>query len=73
VALVLIAPVGAQAGATTAGRAAGGLPAQDMKYVEHGTQASFTGPAQNFTGSVRVDPLFGANGPHACFVNDSNG
>jgi quercetin dioxygenase-like cupin family protein len=34
-----------------------------MKFTGHGTQASVKGPAQNFTGSVRVDPLFGAIAP----------
>ncbi|MEW6373373.1 MAG: cupin domain-containing protein [Pseudomonadota bacterium] len=36
---------------------------QDIKFIKHGTQASTKGPSQNFTGSVRVDPLFGANAP----------
>ena len=37
--------------------------AQEMKLTRNGTQASSKGPAQNFTGAVRVDPLFGANAP----------
>ena len=37
--------------------------AQEMKLTRHGTQASSKGPVQNFTGAVRVDPLFGANAP----------
>ena len=62
-ALVLIVPAGAQAGGTAATAQAANAAAQDMKFTRHGTQASVKGPAQNFTGSVRVDPLFGANAP----------
>jgi quercetin dioxygenase-like cupin family protein len=32
--------------------------AQDMVITRAGSQPSSQGPAQNFTGSVRVDPLF---------------
>lgn len=32
-----------------------------MKIIKHGTQASYKGPAEYFTGSVRVDPLFPPN------------
>ena len=63
-ALVLVAPVGAQtSGQGSMSEAAKPAAAQDMKFIKHGTQASVKGPAQNFTGSVRVDPLFGVNAP----------
>jgi quercetin dioxygenase-like cupin family protein len=35
----------------------------DMVISRAGSQASGKGPAQNFTGSVRVDPLFPAHSP----------
>lgn len=63
-AIMLVAPANAQTGgARTATRAANAADSQNMKLVRHGSQASTKGPAQNFTGSVRVDPLFGANAP----------
>jgi quercetin dioxygenase-like cupin family protein len=37
--------------------------AQEMVITRAGTQASVPGPAQNFTGSARVDPLFGPHAP----------
>lgn len=37
--------------------------ARQMVVTRAGTQASAKGPAANFTGSVRVDPLFGAHAP----------
>ena len=36
---------------------------QDMHITRSGTQPSQEGPAEWFTGSVRVDPLFQANDP----------
>lgn len=36
---------------------------QVIKIVRRGTQASRQGPIENFTGSVRVDPLFQASAP----------
>lgn len=36
---------------------------QQMIVTRAGAQSSVKGPAQNFTGSVRVDPLFGAQAP----------
>ncbi|MGH8855497.1 MAG: (R)-mandelonitrile lyase [Telluria sp.] len=42
---------------------AGPAPAQELKITRHGAQASSIGPAKNFTGAVRVDPLFGPNAP----------
>ncbi|MCC2955259.1 cupin domain-containing protein [Massilia sp. IC2-477] len=37
--------------------------AQDMVITRAGSQASSKGPAENFSGSVRVDPLFAPAGP----------
>lgn len=34
-----------------------------MTIARAGSQASVKGPAENFTGSVRVDPVFGAHPP----------
>jgi quercetin dioxygenase-like cupin family protein len=63
-AIVLAVPARAQASAAgNAPQASGAAVSQDMKVIKHGTQASIKGPAQNFTGSVRVDPLFGADAP----------
>jgi len=36
---------------------------QQMAIARAGTQASIAGPAQNFTGRVRIDPLFNAEAP----------
>src|SRR3954466_4802041 len=36
---------------------------QAIKIIRKGSQPSREGPAENFTGSVRVDPLFQANAP----------
>lgn len=36
---------------------------QTIKITRSGSQPSRQGPAENFTGSVRVDPLFQANAP----------
>jgi quercetin dioxygenase-like cupin family protein len=38
-----------------------GSAAQEMVVTRAGSQPSGKGPTQNFTGSVRVDPLFGAH------------
>jgi hypothetical protein len=38
-------------------------PAGDIGIARAGSQASVKGPAANFTGSVRVDPLFVPQGP----------
>ena len=48
--------------ASTAPDNTNGNPAQ-MVIARAGSQASTKGPAQNFTGSVRVDPLFGVRAP----------
>jgi len=42
---------------------AAGTGAQEMAIARAGSQASSKGPAQNFTGSVRVDPLFAPHAP----------
>lgn len=36
---------------------------QTIKIARRGSQPSRQGPAENFTGSVRVDPLFQASAP----------
>ena len=46
-----------------AASASSSASAQDMVIARAGTQASSKGPAQNFSGSVRVDPLFAAHAP----------
>ena len=50
----------ADAGTSTAA-ARGAEPA--LRITRAGTQPSARGPAENFTGAVRVDPLFPANAP----------
>jgi 4-carboxymuconolactone decarboxylase len=55
-----------QAGANSgsgATRAASVQDSQTIKITRSGSQSSRQGPAENFTGSVRVDPLFQANAP----------
>ena len=49
----VLAAAGAQAQTTSAQGAAG-----DIAIARAGSQASSKGPAANFTGAVRVDPLF---------------
>jgi len=44
-------------------QAGAGATVQSMVVTRAGSQASVKGPAQTFTGSVRVDPLFGAHAP----------
>ncbi len=36
---------------------------ETIRITRSGTQPSRQGPAENFTGAVRVDPLFNANAP----------
>lgn len=50
ISLSLLAPAAAQ-------------DSQAIKIARRGTQPSRQGPAENFTGAVRVDPLFQANAP----------
>ena len=38
-------------------------PSQAITITRSGSQPSRQGPAENFTGSVRIDPLFNANPP----------
>jgi quercetin dioxygenase-like cupin family protein len=38
-------------------------PSQAITITRSGSQPSRPGPAENFTGSVRIDPLFNANPP----------
>jgi 4-carboxymuconolactone decarboxylase len=54
------------AGGVSAAGAAPSAPAEDsqiIKITRRGSQPSREGPAENFTGAVRVDPLFQANPP----------
>ena len=51
----------AQAGQTNAPAAGGG--AQTMKIIRIGSQSPQQGPAEYFTGSVRVEPLFPVSAP----------
>ncbi len=37
--------------------------AQIVEVRQNGSQPSTKGPAENFTGSVRIDPLFSARAP----------
>jgi quercetin dioxygenase-like cupin family protein len=39
------------------------LKAQTIDIARNGSQPSQTGPAANFTGAVRIDPLFSARDP----------
>lgn len=50
ISLSLLAPASAQ-------------DSQAIRIVRKGSQPSRQGPAENFTGSVRVDPLFQASAP----------
>jgi 4-carboxymuconolactone decarboxylase len=67
--LALLAPASAHASEATAASGAGGHPAASndaspaIVITRGGSQPSRQGPAENFTGSVRVDPLFPANEP----------
>src|SRR2546428_14102523 len=42
---------------------AGSESSQEIKVTRRGSQPSRQGPDENFTGSVRIDPLFNANAP----------
>jgi 4-carboxymuconolactone decarboxylase len=69
VSLSLLVPAFArsnQTGGASGPGAAPSAPAQDsqmIKIIRKGSQPSREGPAENFTGSVRVEPLFQANAP----------
>jgi 4-carboxymuconolactone decarboxylase len=59
-----------QAGTASGTGAATSASAQDsqaIKITRSGSQPSRQAPAENFTGSVRVDPLFQANAPARAF------
>jgi hypothetical protein len=43
--------------------ATSGESSQAITVTRSGSQPSRQGPAENFTGSVRIDPLFNANPP----------
>ena len=65
--LFLAAPAFSQ---TATGQGKPGTAAQgadagpgEMTIARAGSQASIKGPAENFTGNVRVDPVFGAHPP----------
>jgi quercetin dioxygenase-like cupin family protein len=55
--------VAASAFAETGAETEPASAAKEMVIVRAGSQASYKGPAQYFTGTVRVDPLFGAHAP----------
>jgi hypothetical protein len=40
-----------------------GEPVQALEITRNGSQVPTKGPAENFTGSVRIDPLFPAREP----------
>ncbi|MCY1046915.1 cupin domain-containing protein [Corallococcus sp. bb12-1] len=67
--LALLAPALAQTVPTGGTKAVGAPPAassgnaQKLNIARNGSQPSIQGPAENFTGSVRVDPLFQPNAP----------
>src|SRR5688572_21874844 len=58
------APAGqARAASGVASSAAPSADAQAIRITRRGSTPSRQGPAENFTGSVRVDPLFDATAP----------
>jgi 4-carboxymuconolactone decarboxylase len=64
--LSLLAPVSAQtnkAAATSGPGVAEAPDSQSIRITRSGSHSSRQGPAENFTGSVRVDPLFQAKAP----------
>jgi opacity protein-like surface antigen len=63
--LSLLAATAAAAGAAPSPDAPSAASAQapTIRIAKRGSQASQKGPAEYFTGSVRVDPLFQANEP----------
>ncbi len=66
IALAAPAPVWARQSASAPGSAPATPAVRDsnaIRIVRGGTQPSRQGPAENFTGSVRVDPLFQAASP----------
>ena len=63
ISLSLFASAFAQSNQTGATPSAPAQDSQAIKIARRGSQPSRQGPAENFTGSVRVDPLFQANAP----------
>jgi quercetin dioxygenase-like cupin family protein len=67
--LALLASASAETNPRGAAKGAGAPQAapressQGLSITRSGSQPSSKGPAENFTGSVRVDPLFQANAP----------
>lgn len=62
----LLASVSAQTNQAEAASGSGVAQApgsQSIRITRSGSQPSRQGPAENFTGTVRVDPLFQANAP----------
>jgi quercetin dioxygenase-like cupin family protein len=61
--LTLTASALAQTASPGAGAATPATSTQQMSIARAGSQASSKGPAQFFTGSARIDPLFGEHAP----------
>jgi quercetin dioxygenase-like cupin family protein len=61
--LTLTASALAQSASPGAGAATPAASTQQMSIARAGSQASSKGPAQFFTGSARIDPLFGEHAP----------
>jgi quercetin dioxygenase-like cupin family protein len=59
--LMLVSASAAAVVATAASRHEGS--SQPLAISRHGSQPARSGPAQNFTGAVRIDPLFDAKEP----------
>lgn len=63
ISLSLLASASAQTNQTEASDATQGQNTQSIRITRNGSQPSRQGPAENFTGSVRVDPLFRTQAP----------
>lgn len=63
ISLSLLASAFAQSNQTGAASSTSAQDSQAIRIARRGTQPSRQGPAENFTGSVRVDPLFQASAP----------
>jgi 4-carboxymuconolactone decarboxylase len=61
--LSLLASASAQTNQAGAAQPTSAQDSQAIKIARRGSQPSRQGPTENFTGSVRVDPLFQANAP----------
>jgi quercetin dioxygenase-like cupin family protein len=57
------AGLGRAASGSGAPSAASSQPSQAITITRSGSQTSRQGPTENFSGSVRIDPLFNANPP----------